>query len=336
MRRTRLGFAGSLFGLICLSSLGCSGPVLTVNDAVVMGGTQSPVTAYVERPVGLGFRHAVKEVPVEFSAGNREIGVCETQNRGQASVLCDLPQGGCSQFEAIAIVKGKTVTQSGCVFRWDPRRTVVAVDVDHTLSLTAYLALLFKTRDRHSRPIPGAVETMNALARDYQIAYVTSRPRFLLERTRQWLREEGFPAGPVIVSSGWAEWRNQGAFKRRRLADLRQQWPNLLIGIGDKQSDVGAYTANGMLTLIVNEKRPDRYGEKAVTSRDWAALAQFFADNRAVLTQPAVLASRIDAGGRLIPPAPDLMAAARPMPPGSQRPQALRMARGTRLAGRRG
>jgi hypothetical protein len=320
----RLASAGIFCGLVFLSAFGCSGPVLSVNDAVVMGGVQAPLTAYLEQPVGLGFRNGLEEVPVQFSARNQPIGTGRTRDEGNASVVCTLPDPDCSQFEATVRLKGRTLRTSGKVFHWDPSRTIIVVDIDETLSVTDYGDLLFSRHDGGSRPIYGARETMTALARDYHIAYVTARPRFMLERTRRWLREHGFPDGPVMVSESWAEWRSQTNFKRNTLARLRQQWPNLLIGIGDKRADVEAYTYNRMLALIVNEKDADRYGRKAMTMPDWPTLARFFAEHHDVLSRPAMLAARISPEGKLLPPPRD--AVARRTVPGSQEPQARRSA----------
>jgi hypothetical protein len=293
-----MGLAG--FGLVWAS--GCARPVLSVDDAVVLGGAQMPAKAVVERPLALGFRSGVKKAVVQFSAADRPIGSGRTETKGAACTECALPPHGCSDFTATVTIDGKTIQRSGTVFHWDADRTIVAVDIDDTLSLTNYASLMIGARDRGSRPYRGAVAAMNALARDYHIVYVTARPRFMLERTRQWLQAQGFPAGPLVVSASWAEWRNQSAYKRRALANLRKQWPNLLIGIGDKRGDVDAYVGNRMLTLIVNERDADRYGEKAVTLRDWQTLARYFTENRALLSSPAALDARISRTAKPVSP----------------------------------
>jgi hypothetical protein len=304
MRRIRSVCVGGLLGLGLVWVSGCGRPVLSVDDSVVMGGTRMPAKAVVERPLALGFRKGVKKAVVQFSAAEQPIGSCRTQNQGAACTECALPPQGCLDFTATVTINGQTIRRSGTVFHWDPKRTIIAVDIDETLSVTDYPDLMIGSQDRGSRPIRGAVVTMNALARDYHIAYVTARPRFMLERTRAWLRAQGFPAGPLIVSASWAEWHNQSAYKSRALASLRKQWPNLLIGIGDKRGDVHAYLDNRMLTLIVNERDEDRYGDKATTLNDWPTLARYFSESRTVLSNPTALATRISRAGKLTPPPP--------------------------------
>jgi hypothetical protein len=320
-RRIRLAVVGSFSGLMMFGGLGCARPVLSVEDAVVLGGQQASMVAHLEKSRGLGFRSGIERSEVRFSVNDTSVGDCDTCGHGQAETKCSLPNGNCDRFEADTTVHGKSIRAAGRVFNWDNQRTVIAVDIDETLSITDYLDLIFTAHDGGSRPIRGAVETMNALARDFNIAYVTSRPRFMLERTRQWLHETGFPDGPVIVAAGWADWRSQTQYKRKTLNNLRQQWPNLLIGIGDKQVDVDAYTDNRMLTLIVNKKNPTAFGSKANALRDWTAIGKFFADNRDLLCSPTALASRIDANGKLTAPPRD--AVAERIPPRSQRPQVL-------------
>lgn len=301
MRRIRLAVLGCISTLALPWTLGCGRTVLSVDDAVIMGGRQTPVTAYLQKPAGLGYRRGVEEIPVEILADGKSVGRTQTQDKGRAEAPCALPNNGCSEIEVRARVGSKTLRTEGQVFNWDADRTIIAVDIDETISTTNYADLLLTPNDDGSRPIRGSREALVALAKDYHIVYVTARPRFLLDRSRNWLNKYGFPAGPLITSQSWEEWRDQTRFKRDALARLRRQWPNLLIGIGDKRVDVDAYSGNGMLTLIVNESDPGQYGGRAVTLRDWPSLARYFTEHRELFGHPARLAARIDSNGRLAP-----------------------------------
>jgi phosphatidate phosphatase PAH1 len=77
---------------------------------------------------------------------------------------------------------------------------IVACDIDSTISETSLNALFFDDIDSTSRPIEGSVEVLREIARDYQIMYLTARPRFTLEKTRSWLDAHGYPREPVITS----------------------------------------------------------------------------------------------------------------------------------------
>ncbi|GMU21526.1 MAG: hypothetical protein AMXMBFR13_16190 [Phycisphaerae bacterium] len=299
MRRIRLAGMGGLIGLAVVCT-GCGRAVLTVDDAVSFTPGNVPLTAFLQKQKGLGYRSGIDRTPIEFSVNGGKVGGSSTQRKGRAEADCTLPGGACSTFEAKTRVGGKTLRAQGTVFTWDPTRTVIAVDIDDTLSHTDYGDLLLTGgRDSGSRPIAGSRETLQELAKHYHIAYVTSRPRFLMERSREWLNRHGYPPGPVVTSPSWEEWSDQTEFKTGELARLRKQWPNLLIGIGDKQVDVDAYSANRMLTLIVNESNPHEYGSKAVTFRSWHNLGKYFVENRELLANPTRLAQAIDHNGRI-------------------------------------
>lgn len=285
---------------IALTVAGCAPPVLSVDDAVTMGGDLRLV-AFVEREPILGLRRDVEDVAVRFHLGGREVGDDDTDGDGRASVKCKLRADAVETFEARVTVDGRELRAVGTIHRWDSERTIIAVDIDDTIAETEYRQLILKDRDKKSDPVDDSRKTLRRLSDDYHIVYVTARPRFLLEKTRRWLKDEKFPLGPVETARGLRQTLRPTRHKTEVLEDLRDRWPNLLIGIGNNAGDAAAYGANKMLCLIVppDRKDIDKIGRHAVILRDWDAVADVFEANRDILTDRKEL-KRAVKGKRLL------------------------------------
>jgi hypothetical protein len=286
-----------LSAAVLLLCTACRAPILSVDDAVIMGDRKSRLAAFVEREAGGLIRKDVEGATVRFYVGEDEIGREKTDEDGRARIDRRLPPNT-RQYDARSVVAGAELQSAGRVFEWDERRVVIAVDIDHTIERTEYKELLSDEEDG-SDPVKRSVETLNNLARDFHIVYLTGRPRFLLEKTRAWLREREFPEGPIVTAKGLGDALRPGEFKRKQLEDMRDHWPTLLIGIGDKATDADAYGANKMLALAVPPKKSrEAFGPHTIVLRDWKALAQFFDANRAALTDPKALKDALD--GKLV------------------------------------
>ncbi|MGI6657796.1 MAG: 5' nucleotidase, NT5C type [Dethiobacteraceae bacterium] len=51
-----------------------------------------------------------------------------------------------------------------------------------------------------ARPLKGAAECLHMLAKEHELFYVTARPEWARQITEQWLRRNGFPKAPLIMS----------------------------------------------------------------------------------------------------------------------------------------
>lgn len=292
---------GGLMMLSCVATPAVSSPpILSVDDVVVMPGEKTRLVAYVEREPVLGLRKDVEDVTVRFFVGGNEIGHDETDDDGRASVKCEL-QPGTGRYEARAVVDRRTLGAEGRVFTWDEDRVIIAVDVDDTIARTDYTELIFNEDEIDA--LKRSAKTLGTLAADYHLVYLTARPRFLLDKTRAWLHEKDFPAGPVITAKGLRQSARQERFKRKRLKALRKQWPTLLIGIGNKDSDAEAYGAGGILSIMLeqDDKKGD-FGRHSIVLHKWKAVAHFFEANRATLTDADKLKEVIKGERMLLQP----------------------------------
>ena len=285
-----------------LTVAGCVPTTLSVDDAVVFGAGTLRLTARAEHETVLGLRAGIGGVAVRFLVHGREVAHDSTDARGRATASCEPPVAPVTEFQAVITEKPPGLQTTGRIFVWTPDRPIIAVDIDKTISDTDYDDLILRRRDAESRALPGATEALDALAADFYIAYVTARPHFLLEKTRRWLADNRFPAGPVVTAPRLRDLVRPGKVKRRTLAALRRDWPNLLIGIGNSEVDAYAYGANGMLTLVL-KRSPERwYGEHAIVLPNWEAIRCFFAANRQTLTDLDKLRSAIAGETMLLRP----------------------------------
>jgi hypothetical protein len=278
------------------ATIGCSPAILTVDGLVLVRGQESMLLAQLEREPVLGFRDGIQNVWVRFCVGGRQVAEQLTADAGRASTFCSLSPAMGAEFEASAVVDGRTVRTVGSIFDWRDDRTIIAVDIDGTISDTDYDDLVFDDEDEDSMPIATSREILSALAHDFHIVYLTARPRFLLEKTRAWLAKHRYPHGPVVAAGGLRDSLRQGSLKREMLEGLRQCWPNLLIGIGDKHRDAVAYRANGMLPVVVTTKNITRKRRtwQVVVLPTWEDVSQLFAANHRVLSDPSTLADAIN------------------------------------------
>ena len=277
-------------------------PILSVDDAVVMPGEKTHLVAYVEREPVLGLRKDVEDVTVRFFVGGNEVGHDKTDDDGRASIRCEL-RSGTARYEARAVVGRRKLLAEGDVFAWDGDRVIIAVDVDDTIARTDYTDLIFDEDEDEIDPLKRSSKTLDTLAADYHIVYLTARPRFLLHKTRVWLREEDFPTGPVITAKGLRQSVRQERFKRKQLKVLRKRWPKLLIGIGNSTSDAEAYGACGLLSIMLEqEDGKEDFGRHSIVLRKWKTVARFFEANRATLADADKLKEAIKGKRMLLQP----------------------------------
>lgn len=273
--------------VVVMAATGCGEGVLSLDDIIGQPGGKTRLIAHVEREPVLGLRSDVKDIEVEFFADGRKLGHDKTDEHGRASIKFRPRPPGDRLIETTARVDGKMLKASARVFEWREDVVAIAVDIDNTISRTDYEELVFDENEDDSHPIKSARKTLRALSADFQILYLTARPRFLFDKTRQWLDENEFPPGPLVVAPGLRAAMRPEAYKRDALKRYRDDWPNILIGIGDKPSDAKAYGENRMLTLIVTDKEKSRsYGRHAVCFRKWKEVDAFFKANKERLADP--------------------------------------------------
>lgn len=129
----------------------------------------------------------------------------------------------------------------------DKQVPIIVVDLDYTVVGTGFHTVLLG----QAKPMAGSQEVLTELARHYTIVYLTHRPDLLARRSRSWLNQYQYPSGPLLVSDIQSAFGDSGKFKTAKLAEMRQVFPNVKIGIGDKLSDAQSYADNGLTAYLI-------------------------------------------------------------------------------------
>ncbi len=126
--------------------------------------------------------------------------------------------------------------------------SVAIADVDGTLSASENGIVRSIVLGSPLAAQPGASDAFGTLASaGYQVVYLTARPRGTTELTRGWLAEHGFPPGPIVMAPGLTlPGRMTLAHKSGSLDRLRASGVPLTIGIGNRATDVLAYSHAGL------------------------------------------------------------------------------------------
>ena len=284
---------------------GCARTILIAEDAMVHPDRPDELVAYVDKQWLVVFTSGVSGREVQFLIDEKEVGRSRTDEDGRARLTLPSSASGKSFVARTHGTIRKNLQQTATLFGWDPDRTAIAVDVDETISITNYLNVIWGD-GLVSRPVKGSLEALRKLAKDYQIVYYSARPRFMIRRTHQWLDKYGFPPGPIVFAGNFTAALRQSSAKAELLGALREKWPNLRIGIGDKHADVDACIANNMLPVIVNGARP-KFRKNAIVVAGWESVPEFFEMNRRSLSDDRRIAAFLSnetrsASGDIIPP----------------------------------
>ena len=175
-------------------------------------------------------------------------------------------------------------------------RTTIVVDIDETLCLADYNNLLWGIGSDGTSALPGAQAALSDISTNYDIIYLTARSRSLVDKTQNWLMANGFPDAPIYTAPQLADFIFQSYFKRKAVGGICSRHENVMIGIGDKVKDAEAYRTHGLLPVVVNPWRGQRYSDQDIVLQDWSAVADFFRTRHAVLSDPGRLRDALASG----------------------------------------
>jgi hypothetical protein len=272
----------ALLGAMLL--VACATPLLAVDDVMMFEDGRTRFVAFVEQERGWMLR-GIPDVDVHFIVDGQEVATARSDERGFVVVVADVG-GNPEQFEATATFGGRSFRSQGRLIQWRSDRVIVACDIDSTISETSLQALFFEDTDQVSGPIAGSPEALHEIASDYELMYLTARPRFTLEKTRRWLEDHAYPRAPVITSLTVGDALAQTGYKIRVIRSLRRHYENLLIGVGNTSIDSESYGANGMLALLVRPEGDITFGPHAIEFHGWEQIRDFFRANRELLRDP--------------------------------------------------
>src|SRR5262249_19192330 len=126
---------------------------------------------------------------------------------------------------------------------------------------------------------PNAAQALQSLGK--QMVYVTARGNYYTEDTRTWLESEGFPRGPTRLAPDRVTLPGADTvtYKTNTFLDLETSF-TIFAGIGNRDSDITAYTNAAVVPFHIFIKLPEFAGEcqadldayKAIGFADYTAL----------------------------------------------------------------
>lgn len=192
-------------------------------------------------------------VSIDDCAGWRSLGDFATDDDGRVAVPvpADLfTSPGVHEVRYQVLGDGSTTAS----YVWAlPRGTRLALtDIDGTMTRSD-AELFQQIFDGSHVPVayPGAVDLMTAHAtRGHVVFYLTGRPYWLMQKSRDWLRELAFARGPLHVTDANREAvpseSGVGAFKRDYIAALLARGYVIDAAYGNAATDVYAYLGAGL------------------------------------------------------------------------------------------
>lgn len=206
----------------------------------------------VTRIQGGQYMSGVPGRTVEFRYKDMVIGTAITGSDGIAKIDWDAPSNvGDYNLTAQVIATEADTTNYGSepllvAVRHADQKILIS-DIDDTISHSSTQDVLFGT--------PAAFDdSADVLKRcrdaGWTIIYLTHRPDYYNRKSRQWLKDKGYPIGPLLTSKVDEFVSGSGTFKTAKVGEVMRSFPNIRIGVGDKISDCQAYFDNGVKTCI--------------------------------------------------------------------------------------
>ena len=140
---------------------------------------------------------------------------------------------------------------------------LIVSDVDGTLTSSEDAFFETIALGIEPDPQPGAADAyQDAATRGYQLVYVTARGGQYTSDTRRWLDDQGFPRGPVRLSPSFLTLPGGDTidYKTSTISALASDLP-IAMGVGNRQSDVTAYSAVGLAGAQTFVKLPEYQSE---------------------------------------------------------------------------
>ncbi|MGE3164532.1 MAG: hypothetical protein AB7O52_06485 [Planctomycetota bacterium] len=152
------------------------------------------------------------------------------------------------------------------LFVYPVDRPLLICDLDGTVTAEESLDVMSVT------PRQDAARVLTALAAKYSLVYLTARDEGLLDRSRDWLDQHGFPRAPVLCRD-WTvtNLKQQAKAKIGAIEGLQARFSKLAWGIGNAKSDRAAYTAARLPHIIIQGSGDETQdGVRSVGVSQWA------------------------------------------------------------------
>jgi phosphatidate phosphatase PAH1 len=188
-------------------------------------------------------------------------GVADTGGRVYLN-LGKLPVG---RHRVHFVLKGDASRTDAYIEVLKPDQKVFVSDIDGTLTSSEFAELPALLKSELPAAHEGASAALKRLTNlGYRPFYLTARPEALGERSRAFLKANGFPPGILHTTLSFSGAIGEGAkaFKAAELADLKAQGMKPVFAIGNQASDAEAFTTAGIASksVFLYQRTDDMFG----------------------------------------------------------------------------
>lgn len=165
-------------------------------------------------------------------------------------IYFQLPPLAAGRHRVRLVVRGDGSATDQYIEVLPPNARIAVTDLDGTQTSSEYAAVTQLVGLGSPTAHPGGAQLLTTLAqRGFRIFYLTARPEWFGQKTREWLREKGYPEGILhtTLSALGAVGKAAAQYKSTELSNLRASTGLIpTFGFGNKASDVDAYKNGGL------------------------------------------------------------------------------------------
>jgi len=243
-------------------------------DVVSKAGEKIFIKCKLETSDILGFSKSGEKI--NFFLDGTCIGSNVTNSQGYAQIEYQFENFSVNQITMKLDRKSLFLANTGKIIAgvFDNNKPILICDIDHTVCDTK-LVLFFFRKDTAVPTVKGSVESLIRIAKNYNIIYVTHRDEAIMHRTKKWLEANCYPQGPVFFwEFGHLPFSNE-KYKMMIVKSLKERFPNIAAGIGDKRGDIMAYVTNNVSGILFSKSKKNNLPEDVYQASEWTEIENY-------------------------------------------------------------
>jgi hypothetical protein len=274
----RAGFFTALLFLTAttiLSAAEKTSIILTVHDSLTAPNQPATIEATL---TGKSLRAEIPQrgEPIELLIDGKVVATAITGSKGRAILSYTPKAKGVIPFTVrVGTTSSVTVTEAGANLAvWERRSPMMAVEMASLMEDAAGQGPTIASSGKDAegrRPMPDAAAELAKLTQFYyNVLYVMTENKAVgtngqvNAQARQWLKEQNFPVGHIVVLSS-----NPEAFGAKLDEWHAAGWTTLKIGVGRTKAFAEAFLQRRLDAVMVPEPAKGEAPRKAKVAKEW-------------------------------------------------------------------
>ena len=242
--------------------------LITPRDLLLPAGARGVLEIEVERPFLTFVDPPIADAEVQVDG----VGSAVTDRGGIARVALPELAPGAYRYPVRLVGGRRQAREAEAFVRVAEKDAPVFIsDLDMTVARANALTFIFRSNES-VQPFDGAAAAIEEVARTMVVVYLTARDHIFIPKTKAWLRLKGFPEGPLYARKVRFWSARSRTHKIGRLAELKEAFPNLRWGVGDRRGDIEAYAAHDIPAILLAARPPSGLPPGTRTAPDWPTL----------------------------------------------------------------